>query len=60
MSVCWTLEATLEREPELAAFLQTVVDSPTFEASELPQPSDAERKRPERSAEPAQDELGLE
>lgn len=44
---------------ELAAFLQSVVENPTFEADELPQPTDVERKPPEKSIEPVQAELGL-
>ena len=60
LELLWVLEATVEKEPELAAFLQKIVDSPTFEAAELPQPTDAERKPPEKPTEPVQDELGLE
>lgn len=59
LELLWVLEATVEKEPELAAFLQKIVDSPTFEAAELPQPTDAERKPPEKPTEPVQEELGL-
>ena len=58
LELLWVLEATIEKEPELAAFLQTIVESPTFEAAKLPQPTDAERKPPEKPAEPVQEELG--
>ena len=60
LELLWVLEANVEKEPELTAFLQFVVDSPTFEATELPQPTDAERKPPEKPAKPVQDELSLE
>ncbi|MDP8940781.1 MAG: hypothetical protein M3N10_10935 [Actinomycetota bacterium] len=59
LELLWVLEATVEKEPELAAFLQTIIDSPTFEAAELPEPSAAERKPPEKPTAPVQDELGL-
>ena len=57
LELLWVLEATVDKEPELAAFLQSVVKNPTFEAAELPQPTDAERKPPEKPTEPVQDEL---
>lgn len=60
LELLWVLEATVEKEPELAAFLQTIINSPTFEAAELPHPTDTERKPPEKPTEPIQDELGLE
>lgn len=59
LELLWVLEATVEKEPELAAFLQSVVDSPTFEATELPRPTDAERKPPEKPTTPTQEELRL-
>lgn len=46
LDLLWVLEATVLTEPDLADFLQSVVDSPTFEAADLPQPTDAERKPP--------------
>ncbi len=58
LELLWVLEATVEKEPELAAFLQTIVENSTFEAAELPQPSEAERKPPEKPVEPVQEELG--
>ena len=58
LELLWVLEATVEKEPELAAFLQTIVENSTFEAAELPQPSEAERKPPAKPAEPVQEELG--
>lgn len=59
LDLLWLLEATVRKEPDLADFLQSVVDSPTFEAADLPQPTDAERKPPARPSEPVQDQLGL-
>ena len=52
LELLWVLEATVEKEPELAAFLQTITDSPTFEAAELPEPSAAERKPPKSPPRP--------
>lgn len=46
LELLWVLEATLAMEPELAAVLDKVVSGPCFTASELPQPTAAERKAP--------------
>lgn len=59
LELLWVLEATVEREPDLAAFLEEVTAGPVFEAEELPRPSDEETKPPKRESEPVQDELGL-
>lgn len=59
LELLWVLEATLEREPELAAFLEEVTAGPIFEAEELPKPSEDEKKPPKKASEPVQDELGL-
>ena len=47
LSLLWTLEATIEVQPELERFLLAVSSSPTIPASELPEPSVAERQPPE-------------
>ncbi len=59
LELLWVLEATIEREPELAAFLEGVTAGPIFEAEELPHPSEDEKKPPKKASEPVQDELGL-
>lgn len=41
-----TLEHTVEVTPRAAELLEEVISGPTFLASELPQPSDAERQAP--------------
>ena len=41
-----TLEYTVQVTPTAAALLEEVVAGPTFLASELPTPTDAERKAP--------------
>lgn len=46
LELLWVLEATLEMEPELAAALDSVVAGECFKASELPTPTEAERKPP--------------
>jgi hypothetical protein len=46
LELLWVLEATLAMEPDLAAVLEKVVSGPCFAASDLPQPTDAERKAP--------------
>ena len=46
LELLWVLEATLAMEPDLAAVLDRVVSGPCFAASELPQPTAAERKAP--------------
>ncbi|MGI9048744.1 MAG: type ISP restriction/modification enzyme [Rubrobacteraceae bacterium] len=59
LELLWVLEATVEREPELAAFLEEVTAGPIFEAEELPLLSEDEKKPPKKASEPVQDELGL-
>jgi hypothetical protein len=46
LELLWVLEATLAMEPELGAMLEAVVSGPCFKESELPQPSEEERKAP--------------
>jgi hypothetical protein len=53
LELLWVLEATLAMEPDLSTVLDAVVASPCFTASELPQPSETERKPPK-----AKDEEG--
>ena len=52
LELLWVLEATLEMEPELEAVLDRVVAGPCFEASELPLPTEKQRKPP-KAAGPA-------
>ena len=47
LELLWVLEATLDMESELESALDRVVASPCFGASELPAPSEAQRKPPE-------------
>jgi hypothetical protein len=59
LELLWVLEGTLEMEPKLAAILDSVVSGPCFKESELPKPSDAERKAPKRSEEESTDQLSM-
>ena len=59
LELLWVLEATVEREPELAAFLERVTAGAVFEAEDLTQPTDEQRKPPKKETEATQDELGL-
>lgn len=51
LELLWVLEATLDMEPELSAALDAVVAGPCFHASELPQPTEEERKPPKAAGE---------
>ena len=44
--VLWILERTVELRPELDALLDEIVAGPVYLASDLPQPTDEERKAP--------------
>lgn len=46
LELLWVLEATLAMEPELSAALDAVVAGECFKASEMPTPTEAERKPP--------------
>lgn len=46
LELLWVLEATLDMEPQLSAMLDKIVAGPCFKASELPTPTEAERKPP--------------
>jgi hypothetical protein len=46
LELLWVLEATLAMEPDLAAALEKVVSGPCFAATDLQQPTAAERKAP--------------
>jgi hypothetical protein len=46
LELLWVLEGTLAMELDLAAALDKVVSGPCFAASDLPQPTAAERKAP--------------
>jgi hypothetical protein len=48
LELLWVLEATVELWPELAVKLAQVVSGAVFQASELPEPTTAERNPPER------------
>ena len=61
LEMLWVLEATVDMRPELKIVFDAVLTGPTFRASELPQPTAAERQPPgEAEPEPAavQIELG--
>lgn len=49
LQLIWTVEATVERHPELDNLLDEITGSEIFHAEELPQPASDERKPPERS-----------
>ena len=53
LELIWLLEATVENEPRLVAFLEDVVASELFAASDLPQPTDEERGSPKGAEEEA-------
>ncbi len=57
LQLLWVLEATVEKEPELAALLQEITASGVFTAEELPEPTEEERKPPKPQAETSQDAL---
>lgn len=57
LELIWVLEHTIEREPKLKDFLDNVVASPVFQATDLPRPREDERKPPKREAEAAQEGL---
>ena len=46
LELLWVLEAALSMEPQLSAALDAVVASECFEAEDLPQPTEAERRAP--------------
>jgi hypothetical protein len=58
LELLWVLEATLAMEPELSAALDSILAGSCFEAGELPNPTEAER-RPPGSVQPAGDLLSL-
>jgi len=47
LELLWVLEETIDMYPQLAKLLDQVVESETFNALELPQPEDEERKPPQ-------------
>lgn len=57
LELLWVLEATVEKEPELAELLSEIAGSEIFTADELPTPTDEERKPPKVKADSLQDEL---
>jgi hypothetical protein len=46
LELLWVLEATIAEQPYGADLLARIVESELFEAEELPQPSEEERKPP--------------
>lgn len=46
LELLWILEATVEKEPELAELLAEITNCEVFTADELPQPAEEERKAP--------------
>ncbi|MDD7973190.1 type ISP restriction/modification enzyme [Roseinatronobacter alkalisoli] len=59
LEMLWVLEATLAMEPALEAMLDKVVAGPCFLASDLPTPSDVERKARGGAKQTAEGQLGL-
>ncbi len=57
LQLLWILEATVDKEPELAALLEEIVASEVFTAEELPEPTDEERRPPKQETEASQDAL---
>ncbi|MBA2712331.1 MAG: hypothetical protein H0U55_02095 [Rubrobacteraceae bacterium] len=57
LELLWVLEATVEREPEFAELLTEIVASEVFNADELPQPTEDERKPPKIEVDTGQDRL---
>ncbi len=53
----WLLEHSLELEPQCTALLEEICAAPVIAASELPKPSEAERKAPASGEESEQTEL---
>ena len=46
LELLWVLEATVEAEPEFAELLTRIIASEVFNADELPEPTEEERKPP--------------
>ncbi len=57
MRLLWVLEATVDKEPELAALLQAITASGVFTTGELPKPTEEERKPPRFQTEASQEAL---
>jgi hypothetical protein len=52
LELLWVIEATVEKQPELADLLDQVVNSPTFTAAEFPEPTSDEREPPRNEDDP--------
>ena len=57
LELLWVLEATVEKEPELAALLEEIIAAEVFTADQLPNPTNEERKPPRPQTEASQDML---
>jgi len=57
LQLLWVLEATVEKEPELAALLEEIIASEVFTADQLPNPTEEERKPPKTQTGTSQDAL---
>ena len=57
LELLWVLEATVALWPGLEEKLERIVSGETFAAADLPEPSEGERKPPERKEEGAQGNL---
>jgi predicted helicase len=57
LELLWVLEATVEREAELAELLAEITASEVFTADELPEPTEEERKPPKIEFDTGQDSL---
>jgi hypothetical protein len=57
LELLWVLEATLEKEPELAELLVEITASEVFTADEFPEPTKEERQPPRVEVDTGQDRL---
>lgn len=59
LEVIWVLEATINMYSGLEALFRSIIQAPTFATSELPTPSDAERRPPHEEEESSQIDLEM-
>ena len=57
LELLWVLEATVEREPELAELLTEITSSDGFSADDLPEQTEEERKPLKVEVDSSQDRL---
>lgn len=59
LEVIWVLEATIDRFADIESLLNSIIEGPTFAATELPSPGDEEREPPAAGDQPHQIELDM-